>query len=74
MIADEGVYHAGALVGRITSGGYSYQFGHDIAMALVPPALSAEGTELLVSIHGDLRKARVVPDSMYDPTNARARL
>ncbi|MDK3018564.1 glycine cleavage T C-terminal barrel domain-containing protein [Pseudodonghicola flavimaris] len=74
VLADEGVYHDGRLIGRVTSGGYSYHFGHDIAMALVPPALAVEGTALQVAIHGELRNARVVPDSLYDPGSSRARL
>jgi len=65
----EGVY----LVGRITSGGYSYAFGHDIALALLPPDLTAPGTELAVPILGERRKARVVADSPYDPDAARSR-
>lgn len=74
VLADEGVYHHGALVGRVTSGGYSYYFGHDLAMALVPPNLAAEGTALEVYIHGEMRAATVVADSPYDPAGARARL
>lgn len=74
VIAYEGVYAGGALVGRVTSGGFSYHFGHDIAMALVGPENAAPGTKLQVSIHNGMRDAVVVEDSMYDPTNARARL
>jgi dimethylglycine dehydrogenase len=62
------------LVGRVTSGGFSYHFGHDIAMALVRPESAAPGTKLQVSIHNGMRDAVVVEDSMYDPTNTRARL
>jgi dimethylglycine dehydrogenase len=74
VIADEGVYQDGRLVGRVTSGGYSYHFSHDIAMALVDPALSAVGTKVQVLIHNEMRQGEVVGDSMYDPTSARARL
>jgi dimethylglycine dehydrogenase len=74
VIAHESVYADGELVGRVTSGGYSYHFGHDIAMALIRPDKTAVGTELQVNIHNELRRAVVVEDSMYDPSNARARL
>ncbi len=74
VIADEGVYQNGKLVGRVTSGGYSYHFSHDIAMALVDPALSALGTKFEVLIHNEMRQGEVVGDSMYDPTSARARM
>lgn len=74
VVADEGVYQDGQLVGRVTSGGYSYHFAHDIAMALVSPDVAEEGTTLHVLIHDEMRKATVVADSMYDPTSAKAKL
>ncbi|MCL6284149.1 FAD-dependent oxidoreductase [Ruegeria sp. 2012CJ41-6] len=74
VIADEGVYQRGTLVGRVTSGGYSYHFGHDIAMALLPPELGTPGTRVQVHIHNEMRDADVVADSMYDPASARARM
>ncbi|WP_300533072.1 FAD-dependent oxidoreductase [uncultured Mameliella sp.] len=74
VIADEGVYCDGKLVGRVTSGGFSYHFGHDIAMALVSPDMSEDGTSLQVLIHNEMRDATVVQDSLYDPTSAKARL
>lgn len=74
VLALESVYAGDRLVGRVTSGGYSYHFGHDIAMALVEPALAKPGTKLRVNVHNEMRDAIVVDDSMYDPSNARARL
>ncbi|MCK8462339.1 FAD-dependent oxidoreductase [Aliiroseovarius sp. S1339] len=74
VVADEGVYADGALVGRVTSGGFSYFFSHDIAMALVLPEHAVEGARLQVLIHNEMRDAVVVGDSMYDPTSARARM
>lgn len=73
VVADEGVYTDGKLVGRITSGGYSYFFNHDIGMALVDPAQAVEGNQLQVLIHNKMRDAVVVADSLYDPTSALAR-
>ena len=74
VVADEGVYMNGTLVGRVTSGGYSYFFNHDIAMALVEPEHAKEGSQLMVLVHNEMREALVVGDSLYDPTNARARM
>jgi Glycine cleavage system T protein (aminomethyltransferase) len=74
VIAYEGVYEGGALVGRVTSGGFSYHFGHDIAMALIRPDKATPGTRLQVNVHNEMRDAVVVADSMYDPQNARVRL
>jgi dimethylglycine dehydrogenase len=74
VIAYESVYDGGAVVGRVTSGGFSYHFGHDIAMALIRPDRAAPGTKLQVNVHNEMRDAVVVTDSMYDPQNIRARL
>lgn len=73
VIAFESVWKDGEIVGRVTSGGFSYYMNHDIAMALVPQALAAEGTALQVKIHNELRDAVVVDGCVYDPTSARAR-
>ena len=70
----EGVYHEGRLVGRITSGGYAYTLGHDVAFALLPAELGQPGTELEVPILGEMRKARVIADSPYDPEALRGRM
>ena len=73
VIADEGVYRDGTLIGRVTSGGYSYYCNHDIAMALVPQDFAADGTEVQVKIHNEMRMAQVVENCVYDPSSARAR-
>ena len=70
----EAVYHQDRLVGRITSGGYAYTLGHDLALALLPVEFATPGTELEVLILGERRHARVIADSPYDPDAARARM
>lgn len=70
----EGVYYQGKLVGRVTSGGYAYTLGHDIAFALLPVEIGMPGTELEVLILGDMRKARVIAESPYDPEAVRGRM
>lgn len=69
----EGVYREGKLVGRVTSGGYSYTFRHDIALALLPRDLTAPGTRLEIPVLGERRAARVIADSPYDAGNERLR-
>lgn len=73
-LAHESVYHQGERVGRITSGGYAYTFGHDLAFALLPVALGVPGTELTVPILGEMHSARVVEESPYDPQGLRIRM
>jgi aminomethyltransferase len=50
----------GAVVGRVTSGGFSPSLGHPIAMGFVPPSLSAPGTRLKVIVRGKPQSAEVV--------------
>lgn len=73
VIAHEAVYHDGQIVGRVTSGGFSYYCQHDIAMALVPQDLTAPGTKLQVKIHNELREGEVIGTCAYDPENKRPR-
>ncbi|HXH83031.1 MAG TPA: glycine cleavage system aminomethyltransferase GcvT [Candidatus Tectomicrobia bacterium] len=54
------VLHDGARVGTVTSGSYGPSVDRSIALAYVPAALAAVGTELAVEIRGQARAARVV--------------
>jgi aminomethyltransferase len=56
---------SGAAVGLITSGSPSPTLGKNIALAYVPPAMAAIGTEIFVEIRGQRVKARVVPTPFY---------
>jgi dimethylglycine dehydrogenase len=74
VIMNEVVRRDGQLVGRVSSGGYSYHFGHDLALAYLRSDLGAPGTELEVSVLGEPRGAKVIDHSPYDPGNARCRM
>jgi len=50
---------SGAVVGRITSGGFSPTLGAPIAMGYAPPALAAPGTSLKVIVRGKPQAAEV---------------
>jgi len=56
---------AGQPVGVVTSGSPSPTLCKNIALAYVPPALSAIGTSLFVEIRAQKCKARVVPTPFY---------
>ena len=59
------VFHNGQQVGVVTSGTQTPYLKKAIAMAYVPPALKAPGTELEIDIRGRRAKAVVVPLPFY---------
>jgi dimethylglycine dehydrogenase len=69
----EPVMKNGAVVGRTTSGGYGWRVGKSLAIAMVKPEFSRIGAEVDVRILGEMRRAVVIPDSLYDPKNAALR-
>lgn len=69
----EPVLHGGEPAGRTTSGGFGWRTGQSLALAMVRPDLAAVGTELEVVVLGQVYRATVIPDSPFDPENARLR-
>jgi aminomethyltransferase len=59
------VDHSGEVVGVVTSGSPSPTLGKNIALAYVPPALSALGTSIYVEIRSQKCKAQVVATPFY---------
>jgi dimethylglycine dehydrogenase len=70
---NEAIYKGDALIGRATSGGYGWRVGKSLALAMVAPEHAVLGTELEVEILGTRHKATVIPESPFDPENARLR-
>ncbi len=69
----EPIYRNGKLVGRATSGGFGWRLNKSIALAMVEPELGDLGSELEIKILGKTYPATVIPESPYDPDNARLR-
>jgi glycine cleavage system aminomethyltransferase T/glycine/D-amino acid oxidase-like deaminating enzyme len=63
----------GAIVGRVTSGGYGYAVGASIALAYVPLSAAEPGTGLEVDIFGEWIAAEVRAEPLYDPKGERVR-
>ncbi len=60
-IAEAQGTNVGAIVGRVTSGGFSPSLGRPIAMGYVPPALAAPGMALSLIVRGKPLAAHVAP-------------
>ena len=52
---------AGAIIGRVTSGGFAPSLNVPIAMGFVPPAFSEPGMILNVIVRGKAQAAKVIP-------------
>jgi len=63
----------GAAVGRTASGGYGWRTGKSLAAATAKPEFAALGTEVEIRVLGENRRAAVIEDSLYDPTNVALR-
>ena len=70
-VGNEPVYSGEKIVGLTTSGGYGHAVKKSLAFAYVDPAMTAMGTGFDVLMFGEKRKASIVSESLWDPTNAR---
>jgi dimethylglycine dehydrogenase len=70
-MGNEPVYHNGKMIGLTTSGGFGFAVNRSLAFAYVPPALNAIGTEFEIMVFTEKRKARIIAEPVYDPSNAR---
>lgn len=70
-VGNEPVYAGEKIVGLTTSGSYGHAVKKSLAFAYVDPAMIAMGTGFDVLMFGEKRKASIVSESPWDPTNAR---
>ena len=70
-LGGEPILRDGAVLGRVTSGGYGYTVGRSIAYGYVPVASAAVGTALGVEIFGEPVAATVSREPLYDPKGER---
>ena len=63
----------GEPVGAVTSAGFGFRTGKNLAMGFVAPEHDAIGKKLEVRILGTAQTATVIPFRPYDPENARMR-
>ncbi len=75
-IHDEPIFHGGACVGFVTSGGYAHHTGNSVALGYIPTHLadgSADNDGFEVEILGQMRPARLQREALYDPAGERMR-
>jgi 4-methylaminobutanoate oxidase (formaldehyde-forming) len=72
-VGSEPIRVGGAVVGRVTSGGYGFTVAASIAYGYLPVALAEPGTRCEVEVFGDWIGATVSAEPLYDPENARVR-
>ncbi len=66
---NEPIYKDGMLVGRCTSGNYGWRLQKSLALGMMPPEMTNEGTEFELEILGDRYPAKIIPESPYDSHN-----
>jgi len=71
-LGNEPVRVGGAVVGRVTSGGYGFTVERSIAYAYLPPE-AAVGTRGEVEVFGEWVGFEVAREPLYDPEGARIR-
>ncbi|MBT7615580.1 MAG: FAD-dependent oxidoreductase [Rhodospirillaceae bacterium] len=71
VVADEPIWKDGAVIGFVTSGGYAHFAEKSVAIGFVPTEMIAEGAEFEIEILGDMRKATVITEPLFDPQGSR---
>jgi dimethylglycine dehydrogenase len=69
VVAWEPIWHAGEVVGYVTSGGYSHHAQKSIAFGFVPIELVAEDLQVEIEILGEMIPARLYSVPLFDPQN-----
>jgi dimethylglycine dehydrogenase len=72
VLGDEPIWHGGKVVGWVTSGGYAHYVDKSLAQGYVPAAL-AGAQDFEIELIGDMRKARVIHEPLFDPKGERMR-
>ena len=72
-IGNEPIFRKGKMVGRATAGGYGWRVGKSLGLGFVRPEYAEPGTALEIEILGERKPITIIPESPYDPENARLR-
>jgi dimethylglycine dehydrogenase len=72
VLGDEPIWHKGKVVGWVTSGGYGHYVDKSLAQGYVPKELVGE-TGFEIEIIGEMRKARIIAEPLFDPKGEKMR-
>lgn len=72
-LGNEPVRIGGAVVGRVTTGGYGYTVERSIAYAYLPPEQAEPGTAVEVEIFGRWVEGEVASEPLFDPKGEHVR-
>ncbi len=70
---DEPIWHAGKVIGAVTSGGYGHSAKASIALGYIPAELTRSNDGFEVEILGERRAARRLDAAAFDPQGLRMR-
>ena len=73
VVADEPIWRGGKVIGFVTSGGYAHFSGKSVALGFVPVDTIAEGAKFEIEILGEMRKATLFTEPLFDPKAERMR-
>jgi dimethylglycine dehydrogenase len=72
VLGDEPIWHQGKVVGWVTSGGYAHYVDKSLAQGYVPKELVGDD-EFEIEIIGEMRKARINHEPLFDPKGEKMR-
>ncbi|MEO6607764.1 MAG: FAD-dependent oxidoreductase [Aestuariivirga sp.] len=72
VLGDEPIFHKGKVVGWVTSGGYAHYVGKSLAQGYVPKELVGD-EEFEIELIGEMKKARINHEPLFDPKGERMR-
>lgn len=68
---DEPIWYQNKVVGFVTSGGYAHYSKKSVAFGFLPIELVADGREVEIEVLGDLLKATLFTETLFDPKGER---
>ena len=76
VLGDEPIWHAGKVIGWVTSGGYGHYVERSLAQGYVPKELATDTgpKSFEIEILGERRPAGIINEPLFDPAGARMRM